>query len=170
MRSVRAQLPGFTFAQEEREELGCLAVSHGIEERSLADAVHHVHLGPRRQAGGQDGRAAGAGQQPGTAGLVEDRDLQHHRESFIVSPGLPATSLSGILRLKWKLASHSSPSNCRTLSTSCSSTAAWTGNFLEVKILDISSRTCEVKSVLRTEQKLALMNVLEKKAAKEGQE
>ena len=142
-------------------------MSHGVEERSLTDTVHHVHLGPHLQAGGQDSRAAGAGQQPRTAGLVEDGDLKHHGDTFRYSRHFLATSLSGILRLKWKLASHSLSSNCRTLSTSCNSTAVWTGNLFDVKTLDISSRACEVNSVLRTEEKLGFDECV-RKESREG--
>ena len=50
----------------------------GVEERSLADTVHGVHLRPKRQADGHQLNPVGPRQGAGTAGLVQDRDLRRN--------------------------------------------------------------------------------------------
>ena len=47
-------------------------MAHGVEERSLADTVHVVDVGPELQADLGDVQPVVGGEGPGTAGLVEN--------------------------------------------------------------------------------------------------
>ena len=48
-----------TCLQQQGHQLAGLAVSDGVEERSLTHPVHHVDLGPRPNTLSQDGEAGG---------------------------------------------------------------------------------------------------------------
>ena len=56
----------------------------GVEERSLADTVHGVHIRPQRQADGHQLHPVGPRQGAGTAGLVQDRDLRRNINNNII--------------------------------------------------------------------------------------
>lgn len=74
------------------------------------------------------------------------------------------TWLSGRVRAKWKLASHSESSSWCRAGTSCNSMAACTGNFLDIRNLDMVTLTGT--SWISTCTKETILNVLEKKAKK----
>ena len=51
-------------------------MSNGVEERSLADAVHIVNIGPQLDADPDDVHPVSPGSGPGTARLVKNGHLQ----------------------------------------------------------------------------------------------
>ena len=51
-------------------------MSNGVEERSLADTVHIVNIGPQLEADPDDVHPVSPGSGPGTASLVENGHLQ----------------------------------------------------------------------------------------------